>query len=161
MPTIQTAYPLRQDAFVPGQAVKSHYRSDSAVVETVAGIGFGAAIARGTITTPIQGGGSLNDSAVLFASGTTFLGISRRDQGRGAIDGDKSPKGAPMAFFKSADGVAVVADKAIAATDVQVRWNTATGRFTDAAASGTVLDCTGWLFDSITTAAGQLVVIKR
>lgn len=161
MPTVQGVFPTRQDAMVNGQAVKSRYHSDTGVVETAGGIGIGQAVARGTLTTPAQGGGAFNDSVVLLASGLAFLGISRRNQGRAATDSDKTPKGSPLSYFKAADGVAVVADKAIAATDVQVRFNTATGRFTDAAASGTVIDCTGWTFDSTTTAAAQLVVIKR
>lgn len=161
MPTIQGAFPLRQDSFLVGQPVKSRYNADFGVCVLPAGIGFGQPVARGAVTTPAFPSGAINDSLTLMATGLTFLGIARRDQGRAAVDGGLFARGAPMAYFKSGEGVAVLADKAIAATDVQVRWNSATGRYTDAAASGTVFDCTGWTFDSITTAAGQLVVIKR
>ena len=151
MPTVQGAFPIKQDAFVLGQAAKSRYASDALVVQA-APIAFGAAVMRGTDPGGIS----------TFAAGAgAFLGILGRDQGRpaqGNTDGTVQV-GAPAAYFTSGHAV-VLADKAIAAVDVQANWNTATGRWTDAAVSATVL-ATTWSFDSIATAAGQLVVVRR
>jgi hypothetical protein len=149
MPTVQGAFPIRQDAFVAGQAAKSRYSSDSSVVVTNP-INFGAAVQR-------AGDGGI---APLVAGGV-FFGIAKRDQGRPiSQSGDRYEVGAVASYF-TAGHIVVVADKAIATLDVQARFNVATGRFTDAAASGTVIDAGAFVFDSITTAAGQLVVIRR
>lgn len=156
MPVVQNVFPTRQDAYIAGMATKSRYHSDSAITE--AAIPFGAPVQRG----------SVEGAVTLFsAAAGAFLGIAKLDHGArgngqvGASNGYAAR--VPVAYFKAADGVAVPCDVAIpfASIDAQVRYNTVTGRFTNAAASGTVLDCTGWTFDSVTTAAGQLVVIKR
>jgi len=158
MPVVQNVFPTRQDAYIAGMATKSRYHSDTGVIETAGGVPFGAPVMRGTVEGAIA----------LFAAGAgAFLGIAKLDHGTRGTGAAGASNGyaarVPAAYFKGADGVAVVCDLAItlAMIDTQVRYNTATGRFTNAAASGTVLDCTGWTFDSVTTAAGQLVVIKR
>jgi hypothetical protein len=158
MPVVQAAFPTRQDAFIAGMATKSAYRTESGVIETAAGLPFAAPVQRGSVPGAIA----------LFAAGAgAFLGIAKLDHGArgngsvGATNGYATRT--PAAYFTSADGVAVPCDLPITAAmlDTVVRYNTVTGRYTNAAASGTVLECTGWTFDNVTTAAGQLTVIKR
>lgn len=149
MPTIQGVFPLRQDAGLPGGAAMSRYGSETGVVENVAGIAFGTAVARGVDPQGI----------IPLATGGVFLGITRQDKGVAAGVGDRYPQYKPAAYFVSGH-VYVIADAAVA-VDAQVRFNTATNRFTSAAASGTVIDCPNWTFDRPATAAGQLVIIKR
>jgi len=146
MPTIQNQFPLRQDAGLPGGAAMSRYQSDSGVVQG-APIPFGQAVQRGTDPRGVS----------LLASGGVFIGISRQKRGGLA---DRHEVGSVASFYTGASGVYVLADAAVAVDSV-VRFNTATGRFTNAAASATVIECTGWTFDTPATAAGQLVIIKR
>lgn len=144
MPAVQTAYPLRQDRGLPGGAAMSRYASDTGVVQG-APIPFGAAVQRGADARGLS----------VFAAGGTFLGIARQDRG---VVGDSFPVGKPASYFQNGSGVFVLSEAAVT-PDQQVRWNTATSRFTNAAASGTVLDCTGWLFDE--AAAAGVVIVKR
>jgi len=147
MPAVQNVFPIRQDAGIPGGAAMSRYQSDSAVVQG-APIAFGAPVQRGTDPRGIT---------LLTSGGGLFLGIARQKRGGLA---DRHEVGSVAAFYTGASGVYVLADAAVA-VDAVVRYNTATGRYTSAAASATVIECTGWTFDSIATAAGQLVIIKR
>lgn len=147
MPIIQNAFPTRQDAGLPGGAAMSRYQSDSAVVQGAA-IPFGA---------PVMRGADPRGISLFAAGGGAFLGIARQKRGGLA---DRHEPTSVAAYYTGASGVFVIADAAVA-VDAVVRYNTATGRYTSAAASGTVLECTGWTFDSVATAAGQLVIIKR
>jgi len=146
MPAVQNIFPIRQDAGIPGGAAMSRYQSDSAVVQG-APIPFGAAVQRGTDPRGIS----------TLASGGVFMGIARQKRGGLA---DRHEVGSVASYFTAGTGVFVLADAAVA-VDTVVRYNTATGRYTNAAASATVIECTGWTFDTVATAAGQLVIIKR
>jgi hypothetical protein len=148
MPALQNVFPTRMDAGLPGGAAMSRYSSNTGIVEG-APIAFGAAVMRGTDARQIK---------TFAAGGGAFLGIARQD--KGVTGPDSSPVGKPAAYFEHASGVFVVADGAMA-VDAVVRFNTANGRFTTAAASGTVLECTGWTVETPTTAAGQLAIIRR
>lgn len=146
MPTIQNTFPIRQDAGLPGGAAMSRYQSDSAVVQG-GPIAFGAPVQRGTDPRGIAP----------LAAGGTFMGIARQKRGGLA---DRHEIGSTAAYYTAASGVFVIADAAVA-VDAVVRFNLATGRYTSAAASATVIELTGWTFDTVATAAGQLVIIKR
>jgi hypothetical protein len=154
MPTVQANFPTRQDAYTVGQAVDSRYHSDSGPVETAGGIPFAAPVMRGTQ--------SDRGLALFAAGGGAFLGIAKLDHGVPSQSGQVNgyPANTIASYFTSGAGVAVTADAAVA-IDAVVRYNTATGRYTSAAASGTVLECTGWTFRTTGTAAGQTVVIGR
>ena len=147
MPAVQTAFPLRQDAGLPGGAAMSRYSSDTGVVETAAGIPVGA---------PVMRGADPRGIALYAPGGGAFLGISRQNRGGTS---DVHPRYKPAGYFTGASGVFVLAE-GNNAVDAVVRWNTATQRYTSAAASGTVIECTGWTFDTPTTGGG-LAIIKR
>lgn len=147
MPTIQSAFPIRQDVGLPGGAAMSRYQSDSAVVQGVP-IPFGAPVMRGSDPRGIS---------LFAAGGGAFLGIAR--QKRGGLT-DRHETASVASYFTGASG-AYVLSEGTPAVDQVVRYNTVTGRFTSAAASATVLECTGWTFDTPGTAAAPLVIIKR
>lgn len=153
MPNLQPNYPLRQDQYQNGSPAMSRYDSDSGVVETAAGIGFGLPVQRG-----------VNPGGIGLLAAGFFLGIAITDpgvSGAGQVQGgDKYPQYKPAAYM-TAGVIPVVCDIAIPATDVAVYFNTTTNRFTNTANSGANPACTGWVFETITTAAAQLVLIKR
>lgn len=146
MPTIQGNFPLKQDAGIPGGTAMSRYASDTGIVEG-APIAFGAPVMRGTDREQLK---------TLAAGGGAFLGIARQKRG-GLLD--RHEVGSTASYITTGQ-VYAIADAAVAA-DAVVRFNTATGRYTSAAASATVIECTGWVFETPATGAGGLVIIKR
>lgn len=100
--------------------------------------------------------------AAPFASGGEFIGLAsfkRKYVGDGSEasaarfeTGETFPLGNEGVYFG-------VADAAIA-SGAPLNWNTATGRWTTAATSGTVLAVPGIEADSAATAAGQLFEVR-
>lgn len=146
MPQLQASFPIRQDAGLPGGAAMSRYQSDSAPVQTNP-VGFGEPVQRG----PDQGG------IAPFVAGGTFLGIARQKRGSLA---DRHEVGTVASYYTGASGVYVNAE-GTPAQDAIARWNTVTKKFTSAAASGTVLECTGWTFDRGIIGSTGIAIIKR
>jgi hypothetical protein len=133
------------DAGLPGGAAMSRYSSETGIVEAAA-IAVGAAVMRGTDARQIK---------TFAAGGGAFLGIARQDKG---MTTDSLPVTKVAAYYTHASGVFVASEGAMA-VDAQVRFNTATGKFTTAAASGTVLDCVGWTVE--TPPVGNIAIIRR
>lgn len=144
----QSTYNANQEAGLAGGLVNGEdFNAFSRTVETAAGIGFGKPVAQG----------AADRGCILFASGGTFLGITRRNPAVDPINGDKYAQYTEASVIdfgvvRGLVGAAVTARS-------QVRWDTVAGKFTGAAASGTVLDCPGCTFDAA-AAQDTLAIIR-
>ena len=152
MADVQTTYALRQNKGFVGQKVNGEeYNAVTRVVEDAAGLAFGKPVARG----------AGDQGCLLLTAGNVanFLGISVRDVSVRPSAGDKYPQYGNAtiltsgAIFGKLDGACTPGQ--------QVRYDTATGNFTAAAAAGTVISLpTGWIFNE-TGANGDVVAIVR
>jgi hypothetical protein len=143
---LQTAYTQFQPAGLPGFLANMEEWNGSTKTAT-ATITFGA---------PVQRTGDKNCSPLV--TGGEYIGVAI---GHHAITSTNADS------YGQYDNVAVadegllyaVADAAIAA-GAAVRWNTATSRYTTAAASGTVIDVPGAEADVAASGAGALFKIR-
>lgn len=139
---VQTVYPSTQPVAVAGaQATMIPATLISRNVETVAGIGFGKAVAQGVAA----------KGAIAYAGTVACLGITVLD--RSAHDGDLFAQGESARIMTKGD-VWVVAAVAVAAGDPVTL--TAVGAFSNT--GGTAIAGARW--DTTTTAASQLAVVR-
>lgn len=145
MPT-QTDYNATQAAAIAGaQATMIPATLISRNVETVAGIGFGKAVAQG----------AADKGCKAFAAGdTAVVGITLLD--RSAHTGDLFAQFEPARIMTKGD-VWVVASVVVAAGDA-VYVVPATGAFTNAKLDNVAITNARW--DTSTTAAGQLAIVR-
>jgi len=146
---LQTNYPDTQPAAVLGaQATMLPGTIISRNVETAAGIGFGRAVAQG----------AADKGIVLMGTGALkFVGITLLD--RSAAGSASSPDAFPQrasARVLTEGDVWVTAAVAVAAGDPV--YVTGAGTFTNVATDNTAI--TGARWDTSTTAAGQLAVVR-
>ncbi|PPU32148.1 DUF2190 family protein [Xanthomonas sp. CFBP 7912] len=142
---LQTNYPDVQPAATLGmQATMLPATIISRDVEDVAGIGFGKAAAQGAAAKGITVFGGAN---------LKYVGITLLD--RSATGLDLFPQRASARVMTKGD-VWVAAAVAVAAGDPV--YITAAGAFTNVATSNTAI--TGARWDTSTTAAGQLAVVR-
>lgn len=145
MPALQTSYSLNQPAGFAGMHADMA-EWDARTRTATAAIDFGAAVQRDGA-----------EGVAPLASGGEYLGIAgiRRltgASGDGYAIGDNVPVADEGCFFG-------VADAAIA-VGAQLRWNTATKRFTTAAASGTVIECPQTEAETAASGAGVLFKVR-
>lgn len=95
-----------------------------------------------------------DDGCAPFASGGEFLGIVIGHHVITATNTTSYGQYDNVPLADQAGRIRVVADAAIA-VGAPLRWNTATGRYTTAAASGTVLDVPGAEADTAAAGAGS------
>jgi hypothetical protein len=139
---VQSSYAERQQPAVAGMIAEGPYESITRTCDTVAGIGFGVAVAQG----------SADKTAILAGVAGDFLGVSIRDITLVHSDStnlDKYKRYENMGIMT--EGVIWVAvDGAVNAGD-NVTYDTTTGKFGTIGADGTHLAVTGGRWD--TTAA--------
>ena len=143
---LQTAYTLYQPAGLPGFLANMEEWNGSTKIAS-ATIAFGA---------PVQRTGDKGSSPL--AAGGEYIGVAIGHHAITATNGDSYGQydNVPVAD----EGVLyALADAAIAA-GAAVRWNTATSRYTTAAASGTVIDVPGAEADIAAAGAGSLFKIR-
>ncbi len=123
---VQTTYSERMPKAVAGMiADMQSWNAETRIVETVAGIGFGLAVGRG----------SADKGAILGAGAAAgFLGISIRDVSREPGDADKYPRYSNMAVLKR--GVIWVTAGGNVQDGQDVSFNTSTGVLSSIAADG-------------------------
>ncbi|MCD0280468.1 DUF2190 family protein [Xanthomonas melonis] len=142
---LQTTYPDTQPvATVGAQATMIPATIISRDVEDVAGIGFGKAVAQGAAAKGITAFGGAN---------LKYVGITLLD--RSATGLDLFPQRASARVITKGD-IWVTASVAVAAGDPV--YITAAGAFTNVATNNTAI--TGARWDTSTTAAGQLAVVR-
>ncbi|OOW67102.1 hypothetical protein Xmar_07775 [Xanthomonas axonopodis pv. martyniicola] len=142
---LQTNYPDVQPAATLGmQATMLPATIISRDVEDVAGIGFGKAVAQGAAAKGIVAFGGAN---------LKYAGITLLD--RSATGLDLFPQRASARVITKGD-IWVTASVAVAAGDPV--YLTAAGAFTNVATNNTAI--TGARWDTSTTAAGQLAVVR-
>lgn len=150
MADVQTAYAQRQNKGFVGQKVDGEeYNAVTRLVEDAAGLAFGKPVARGT--------GDQGCALLTAGNAANFLGISVRDVSVRPSAGDKYPQYGNATIltqgciFGKLDGACT--------PGAQVRFDTATGNYTAAAAGGTVIGLpAGWQFGE-TGANGDVVKI--
>lgn len=152
MPEMQTSYADRQPTFLEGQKVDGReYDAETMIAEAVA-LAFGRPVARGTA----------ERQCILLtaANAAKFKGITVRDVSVRPSAGGMYPVGGNVTVLTKGP-IAVRVGGAVSADDV-ARFNTATNRFTAAAAGGTVIGFDGdrWKFDSAAADGGLAVLIK-
>lgn len=142
---LQNNYPDIQPAAVRGmQATMIPATVISRTVEDVAGLAFGLAVAQGASEKGIVAFGGAN---------LKFVGITLLD--RSATGLDLFPQRASARVITKGD-IWVTASVAVAAGDPV--YLTAAGAFTNVATNNTAI--TGARWDTSTTAAGQLAVVR-
>jgi hypothetical protein len=139
MPT-QDNYNATQGVGLEGALVNGEeFNAFSRTVETAAGIQFGRPVAKG----------AADKGIILMAAGQAFVGVTRHNK---AVAPSIGTNGDRYAQYKEASVIdfgvfwgkasdAVVANAA-------ANWDTATGKWTDAAVAGTVIACPGCKFDA-------------
>lgn len=145
MPALQTTYPLNQDAGFAGMHADMA-EWDARTRTATAAINFGV---------PVQRDGA--EGCRTLASGGEYLGIAgvRRvtmASGDGYAIGDNVPVADEGCFF-------VTADAAIA-VGAALNFNTATGRWTTAATSGTVIAVPQSEAETAASGAGALFKVR-
>ncbi|MBO9766509.1 MULTISPECIES: structural cement protein Gp24 [Xanthomonas] len=142
---LQTNYPDIQPAAVRGmQATMIPATVISRTVEDVAGLAFGLAVAQGPSEKGVVTFGGAN---------VKFVGIALLD--RSATGSDLFPQRASARVITKGD-IWVTASVVVAAGDPV--YLTAAGAFTNVATNNTAI--TGARWDTSTTAAGQLAVVR-
>lgn len=152
MADVQSTYATRQNKGFVGQKVDGEeYNAITQLVEDAAGLAFGKPVSRGT--------GDQQCALMTAGNAANFIGISVRDVSVRPSAGDKYPQNANAtiltsgSIFGKLDGACT--------RGAAVRFDTATGNFTAAAAGGTVLSLpAGWFFGE-TGANGDVVKIYR
>jgi len=142
---LQTIYGLGQPAFVVGMIANQESRNVFTKTAS-ANIAFGA---------PCQRNGDKLASPLV--SGGEFIGIAVMKhlitgQGDTFVQYDNVP-------IADEGVIPVLADAAIT-VGAALRWNTATGRYTTAAASGTVIDVPGAEADTAASGAGATFKLR-
>lgn len=144
---LQTNYPDTQPAATVGmQATMIPATVISRNVEDAAGVGFGKAVFQGAA-----------DKGITTTANAKFVGITLLDRSAtGAIGNpDAFPQRASARVMTKGD-IWVAASVAVAAGDPV--YLTSAGAFTNVATSNTAI--TGARWDTSTTAAGQLAVVR-
>lgn len=142
---LQTTYGLSQPAFVVGMIANQESRNVFTKTAST-NIAFGAPCQRNgdKLASPLVTGGEFIGIAVLkhliTGQGDTF------------VQYDNVP-------IADEGVIPVLADAAIVA-GAALRWNTATGRYTTAAASGTVIDVPGAEADTAASGAGAVFKMR-
>ena len=153
MPPVQETYALSQPLGFVGQKVNGEeYNAITRVAEDAAGLAFGVPAVRGA-----------NDQGCALltaANAAKFLGVSVRDVSVRPSAGDKYPQGGNVTILTK--GAIFVRVQGAVTPDQAALWDTAAGRFTSAAASGTVIALPeGWEFDSSAASGGIAVLVNR
>lgn len=148
MPPVQTTYAENQAPAFPGMPANANYSADTKIVETVAGIGFGLAVGRGTGV----------KQAVLGASAANrFLGLSIKDSTQIGTTADTYPRYENMGVMFKGDMWVTVGADVTAGTDVT--FSSTTGVLSSAAASGSQFTIAGavWMTSA---ASGALAIVR-
>lgn len=144
---LQTNYPDTQPAAVVGmQATMLPATIISRNVEDAGGIAFGKPVFQGT-----------TDKGITATSNAKFVGITLLDRSATGVTGnpDAFPQRASARVITKGD-IWVAASVAVAAGDPV--YLTSAGAFTNVATNNTAI--TGARWDTSTTAAGQLAVVR-
>lgn len=154
MGAVQDVYNQGQPALVQGMKVNGEeYDAISRTVETAAGIGFGAAVERGSADL-----GCIKGTAA--ATLATFLGIMVRDLSAAA---PATP--GKVAQYKTGTilvrgAIAVQVGEAVVDGD-PVFYDPADGKYYNDSGTSTRTNCFGWEFDSTTALNGLAIIVRR
>lgn len=147
MPALVTSYPIMQPALYPGMSADMA-EWDARTFTATAIVAFGAAVQRDGA-----------DRCAPLVSGGEYLGLATTRRVTGNLSnadvyvvGDNVPVADEGAFGGVADG-AIVAGAAL-------NWNTATGRWTTAATSATVIACPGTEAETPASGAGAVFRLR-
>lgn len=152
MPAIQDTYTARQAIGFEGMKVSGEtYNAITRLAEDAGGINFGKPVSRG-----VADAGCL---AFTAANSAAFLGISVLDVSVRPSAGDKYPLGGNVTILTK--GAIFVKVAGVVAPGNPVRYDTVAGRFTTAAASGTVIALPGWVFDMSAIDQGIASIVNR
>ena len=156
MPAVQSAYQERIDEFYEGQIIDPHTCDVSTYIAEAA-IGFGRPIIRGSgdDLRVVMGIAPTTGGSNPFPA-NEFYGISIKDPTRDPEENDQYRIGAHVNVMWRGD-IVVMVTAAVSAGGV-VRVDSATNRFTSAAASATIRTITGARFLRDASANGLSIV---
>lgn len=144
----QSSYNATQDKGLQGGLVNGEdFNAFSRTVETAAGIGFGKPAAAG----------AADRGCIIMAAGEDFLGITRRNPAVDPEDGDLYAQYREASIVNK--GVIWVTVGEPVAARAAANYDTATGKWTDAAVAGTVIACAGCKFDTSAN-ANELAAVR-
>lgn len=148
MAVVQSAYNEHQPVGTAGMIASTHQSDvDTRVCETVAGIGFGLAV----------GKGSGDNGAILGGAANTFLGLTVRDVTLMNDTVDKYAQYQNMGVMTK--GKMWVVPEADVTDGDNVVYDTATGRLSSVAADGTHILIAGARWEKTAT-AGNLSIVR-
>jgi len=146
---IQTTYAENQPIALPGMPANANYSADTKIVETVAGIGFGVAVSRGT--------DPAKQAVIGSSAANKFIGVTIKDATLIGATADTYARYDNMGvMFKGDIWVTVCAD---VTAGQDVTFNSTTGVLSSAAASGTQFTIAGavWMTSAV---SGGLAILR-
>lgn len=152
MPPVQDTYNTRQPLGFVGQKVSGiEYDAETWIAEG-GSLAFGQPVSRGT--------GKRTCIAFAAANAAAFLGIALREVSVRPSAGDLFPVGENVPVLTA--GAVFVRVQGAVTAGAQARYDTATGRYTAAAAGGTVVGLpAGWIFDDAAADGGIAPLVRR